>query len=133
MSAAQQLQAAVIAQLLHRATLDPMTVFDMPPARAALPHAVVEDPVLGSWDLAAVTGREGRLSIVLHDGGERPVRLRRLQGRVEDLIATMPADLGGEGWRLARLRLVRSRVARGKGDRWSAVSEFEVRIYRANG
>lgn len=138
MSAAARLQQAVVAQLAHRAALDPLAVFDMPPTRAALPHAVVEDPVLASWDATLVTGREGRLSVVMHDGGERPVRLRRLQGRVEDLIATMPADLG-EGWRLVRLRLVRSRVVRGRAEqgrgeqRWSAVSDFEVRVYRADG
>jgi hypothetical protein len=133
MSAGQWLQAAIVRQLRTRAALDGCAVFDMPPMRAALPHAVVEDPVLASWDAATVTGREGRITISVRDGGERPTRLRRLQGQVEDLVATMPTDLGGEGWRVVRLRLMRSRIARGKAEQWTATSEFEVRVYRANG
>jgi hypothetical protein len=133
MSAAARLQAAIVRQLKGRAVLEGLAVFDMPPARAAPPYAVVEDAVLASWDAAGLLGREGRISVVLHDGSERPVRLRRLQERIEDLIATLPADLGGEGWRLARLRLFRSKLLRGRGDRWSATSEYEVRVYRANG
>jgi hypothetical protein len=132
MSAAQWLQAALLRQLKGRAVLDGVAVFDTPPVRAALPHAVIEDPVLASWNAAGLTGHEGRVTIAMHDGGERPARLRRTQGQIEDLIATMPADLGGDGWRVARLRLVRSRVVRGKGERWSATSEYDVRIYRAN-
>ena len=129
MSAAQALRTAFVRQLKGRAVLDGCAVFDRPPARAALPHAVVEDPVLASWDAATLVGREGRLTVTAHDGGERPDRLRRLQSGIEDLLVTMPGDLGG-GWRLARLRLVKSRTIRGKGARWSATSEFEVRVYR---
>lgn len=131
MSAAQVLQAALVKQLRGRAALEGLAIFDMPPDRAAAPHAVVEDPVLAAWGAAAISGREGRITVAVHDGGERPVRLRRLQGKIEDLIATMPADLGGEGWRAIRLRLVRSRIARGRSERWTATSEYEVRVYRA--
>ncbi|WP_445191761.1 tail completion protein gp17 [Sphingomonas sp. Tas61C01] len=133
MSAGAWLQTAIVRQLKTRAGLDGCAVFDMPPTRAALPHAVVEEPILATWDAATITGREGRVTIVVRDGGERPSRLRRLQGQVEDLIATMPADLGGEGWRVARLRLLRSRIVRGKPEQWIATSEYEVRVYRANG
>ena len=82
---------------------------------------------------ATITGREGRITIAVRDGGERPARLRRLQAQVEDLVATMPADLGGEGWRVVRLRLLRSRIVRVRNEQWTATSEFEVRVYRANG
>ena len=41
MSAGQVLQAAIVRQLKTRAALDGCAVFDMPPMRAALPHAVV--------------------------------------------------------------------------------------------
>ena len=133
MSAGQIVQAAIVRQLTTRAALDGCAVFAMPPLRAALPHAVVEDPVLASWNAATLTGREGRVTILLRDDGERPVRLRRLQAQVEDLIATMAADLGAEGWRLVRMRLLRSRIVRGRNEQWTATSEFEVRVYRANG
>lgn len=133
MSAGQVLQAAVVRQLKTRGAMDGCAVFDMLPIRAALPHAVVEDPVLASWNAATITGREGRITIAVRDGGERPARLRRLQAQVEDLVATMPADLGGEGWRVVRLRLLRSRIVRVRNEQWTATSEFEVRVYRANG
>ena len=35
-----------------------------------------------------------------------------------------------EGWRVVGLALVRSRIARGSGDRWIAQSEFRVRMWR---
>jgi hypothetical protein len=35
----------------------------------------------------------------------------------------------GEGWRVVRLALVRSRVLR-VGDRWRGTAEFLVRMYR---
>ena len=80
MSAGAVLQAGVVARLAD--VLD-CAVFDAPPVRAAIPHAVVEDPVLGDWSSATWRGREGRLVVSLHDGGERPVRLRAALGAAE--------------------------------------------------
>lgn len=131
MSARERLQAAVVAWLTPAVT--PVAVFDMPPARAALPHVHVEDPVLARWDLAEMTGFEGQLVVSSIDNAERPVQLRRVVAQVEDAMDTLPADLGGEGWRLATMRLARSRILRGRGGEWLAASQFAVRVYRANG
>lgn len=107
-----------------------VTAFDAPPVRAALPYAVVEDAALARWGGAGIDGREGRVRIVLHDAGERPVRLRGLSAAVDEAVAGFSGDLG-EGWRVVSLRLVRTRVVRsGGGDRWTAMSEFAVKIYR---
>ncbi len=107
-----------------------LAAFDAPPVRAALPYAVVEDAVLARWGGAALDGREGRVRIVLHDAGERPVRLRDLAADVEAAISGFSGDIG-EGWRVVALRLVRSRVVRaGGGDRWTANLEFAVKLYR---
>lgn len=107
-----------------------VTAFDAPPVRAALPHAVVEDAVLARWGGAGIDGREGRVRIVLHDAGERPVRLRALAAQVEGAVAALTGDIGGE-WRVVALRLVRSRVVKsGGGDRWTATGEFAVKLYR---
>ncbi len=125
MSAGAVLQAGVVAQL--QAALD-CAVFDAPPVRAAIPHAVVEDPVLGDWSTTTWRGREGRLVVTLHDGGERPVRLRAALGAAEAAVEGLDPLLS-DGWRLVRAQLVRSRVLR-VGERWRGTSEFLVRMYR---
>ena len=107
-----------------------VSTFDAPPVRAALPYAVVEDAVLARWGGAGIDGREGRVRIVLHDAGERPVRLRALSGAVEDAVADVSGELA-DGWRVVALRLVRSRIVKSAGgDRWTATSEFAVKLYR---
>jgi hypothetical protein len=109
-----------------------VTSFDAPPVRAALPYAVVEDATLARWGGAGIDGCEGRVRIVLHDAGERPLRLRTLVAAVEAAASGMSGEIGG-GWRVVALRLVRSRIVRsGGGDRWTATSEFAVKIYREN-
>ena len=119
------LQAALVA-----AVRPIVTVFDAPPVRAALPYAVVEDAVLARWGGAGIDGREGRVRVVLHDAGERPVRLRGLLASVEAAVAALSGEID-EGWRVVALRLARSRVVRsGGGDRWTATGEFAVKIYR---
>ncbi len=125
MSAGAVLQAGVVARLAD--VLD-CAVFDAPPVRAAIPHAVVEDPVLGDWSTTTWRGREGRLVVSLHDGGERPVRLRAALGAAEAAVEGLDPPLS-DGWRLVRAQLVRSRVLR-VGERWRGTSEFLVRMYR---
>ncbi len=119
------LQAAIVARL--NAVLD-VSVFDAPPVRGGLPYAVVDEPVLSDWSTKTWVGREGRVLLKLFDGGERPVRARALLAAAEEGLEALPPDLG-EGWRVVRLALVRSRVLR-VGDRWRGKSEFLVRMYR---
>jgi len=120
-------RAALVAGIVERldGVLDGCAVFDAPPVRGGLPYAEVGEPVLADWSGTGWTGRDGRVSVALHDGGERPVRLRGLVGAVEELAA--PAV---DGWRVVRWLLVRSRMAR-SGERWSASVEFQVRMVRA--
>ncbi|MBN8849466.1 MULTISPECIES: DUF3168 domain-containing protein [unclassified Sphingomonas] len=129
MSGHEAVQAAAVAALC--AALGEAAVFDAPPVRSALPHVVVEPPLLVDWSAKDWRGREGRLTVSATDRGERPARLRDMAGAIEDAVEGMPADLG-EGWRLVSARLTRSRIARAGNDRWVATSEFVVRIYREN-
>ena len=121
-------QAAMVAALRGHDGLAVTGVFDAPPVRRALPYAVVEEAVLGDWSTKDMAGREGRLAVAIHDGGERPVRLRALVGEAEAAIAGMAPELG-EGWRIVTLTLVRSRIVR-EGERWAAMSEWRVRMLK---
>lgn len=125
MSVQALLQAAVAAALSDLAVTG---VFDCPPVRAAKPYAVIEEALLADWGTKDLAGREGRFAVRVLDMGERPVRLRGLAGDVEDAVAAMPRMLG-EGWAVASLVFVRSRIAR-DGEGWSSFSEFRVRMLR---
>jgi hypothetical protein len=129
MSAREALQAALVAHLKAAA---PTAVFDAPPVRGGLPYLLVDEPVLAANDAAGLLGRFGTVSVQGRDAGERPARLRLLVGLVEDVVEALPADLGAGGWRLGGLRLTRSRIARAKNNEWWAMSEFAVRVYRAD-
>jgi len=137
MSAGAVVQAALVAAVRGDPDLAVLTaVFDAPPVRAALPYAVIDDPVLGTWGAKDVAGREGRVAVVLHDAGERPLRLRALIGAVEARIEALAGEIG-DGWRIAGVRLARSRIVRAPGaaggeGRWVAASEFAVRVYRVS-
>lgn len=126
MSVRTLLQAAVAARLAT--SVSGVRVLDAPPGRIGGPYAVVDDPVLTDWSTKSWTGREGRLAVLLYDGGERPVRLRAACDAVETALADPPVLSGG--WRIVRLGFVRSRLARIATDRWSAVVEFQVRVMR---
>lgn len=127
MSARTLLQAAIVAALAPVEA----RVFDAPPVRAALPYLLVDEPVLQDWSTKSWRGLEGRVAAIGFDGGERPRRLRALADAVDDALAAMPETLG-EGWRIANLRPLRSRIARVAPDHWQAVSEYWVRVYRVS-
>ena len=129
MSARTVLQAALLAAVGEAGVV----AFDAPPVRRAVPHAVVEEPVLAALDAAGVVGRIGTIAVTVTDagagGGERPERLREMITTGEAGVTAMAGNLA-EGWRIAGLRLTRSRIARGKGDQWIGSSEFSVRLFR---
>lgn len=106
-------------------------VFDAPPARGVRPYAVVEEAVLADWSTKDMTGREGRLSVTLFDTGERRARLRGLAEEVVAAATGLPRELG-EGWRIASLAFVRSRIVRESAAGSAAIVEFRVRMLQAN-
>ena len=129
MSARALVQAAVFARVAGVAGLH---AFDAPPRRAGVPFAVVDEPELKPWGTKSWDGFEVRLSVRLWDEGERPARLRALLGAVEDAVADLAPSLG-EGWRVVRVVLARSRVVGAPGNRWLAQAEFVGRIWREDG
>ncbi|MEI9850625.1 MAG: DUF3168 domain-containing protein [Sphingomonas sp.] len=131
MSAHAALAAAVAAALDgHAALAEAVTgIFDAPPVRAALPYALVEEPVLADWGTKDMAGREGRIAVLLFDGGERPARLRVLAGAAEAAVEAMPRTLD-DGWRVASLVLARSRILPDGASRWVAMGEWRVRMLK---
>lgn len=131
MSARELLQAGLRSALRGHAPFSGgvTAVFDAPPLRAALPYALVDEPLLADWGTKDMAGREGRIAVLLRDTGERPIRLRTLIGEAEVAIEAMPRALGG-GWFVTSLALVRSRVVREGDGRWMAASEWRVRMLR---
>ena len=126
MSAAGVLRAAVAARLAGLGR-----VFDAPPARAAMPYVVVDDPVLAAGDAVGVAGRSGTVAVSCVDHGVSPERVRALLASVEAAMTGVPGQLD-EGWRVTSVRLARSAVSQGKGERWTATSVFAVRMFRSN-
>lgn len=126
------LVAAAVARLKGLAGLAGVAVFDAPPVRAGLPHAVVEEPVIADASVAGWSGRDGRLTVVLEDAGERPVRLRALLAAVEAGLPGMAGAAIGGGWRVVTMRLARSRLARAgrQESRWQGSAEFAFRMWR---
>lgn len=131
MSAQAVLGEALVAALTaHAGVMRVVTaVFDAPPVRAARPYAEVAEALLTDWSTKDMAGREGRIAIVLRDAGERPVRLRELAGQVDAAVEDLPRDLG-EGWRIASLVPVRSRMVREGEGLWAGTNEYRVRMLR---
>ena len=133
MSVHQVLQQGLGAALAAHAPLAGAltAIFDAPPVRARRPYALVEEALLTDWGVKGLAGREARVAIVLRDTGERPERLRMLVEEVETAVAAMP-DALGEGWRVVSRVLLRSRILNEGESRWSALSEFRLRMLREN-
>ncbi|AQR74432.1 DUF3168 domain-containing protein [Sphingomonas sp. LM7] len=133
MSAHAILSAALVQALAGHAPLAGALngVFDAAPARAVRPYAVVEEAVLVDWGTKDMAGREGRLAVGLFEAGEDRARLRVLTEHAAAAVAGLPRELG-EGWRIASLAFVRSRIVREGDGLCAAVVEFRVRMLRVN-
>lgn len=127
MSVRSELQAALRAAIAGGAGLEPLSgVFAAPPERAALPHALFDEPVLTDWGAKGMSGREARGTLVIRDAGETPVRLRALADAAEAVLAgTVEAP---EGWQIVSLVVLRSRVLREGAGRWAALIDWRARM-----
>ena len=104
-------------------------VYDGPPITAAVPYASVEAGPESDWSHKSGEGRELRLSILLRDKGERPVRLRNLADAVEAAASDIGPDL--TGWRLVSLVFLRGSMLREAGAAWTAAIEYRARLLKA--
>ena len=133
MSAEVTVRAAVIAALTEDAAVmgGLNGLFDGQPVRASVPYAVVGECIASDWGAKDVDGRELRLTIGLHDAGETPGRLAALLERIDAVMQLLEF---AEGWRIVGVRLIRSRVVKGREkDGWKAVVDYQVRVVRQGG
>jgi len=95
------------------------------PIQAAIPSAVVATGMETDWGHKSGAGRELRLSVMLRDEGESPVRLRILSEAVQAALDGL--EMGG-GWRLVTFVFVRSIVAPQGAGKWSAGLDYRARM-----
>ena len=82
------------------------------------------------WGFKGGEGAEVRFAIVLRCGDEAPGRARMLGERIRSAVAEVGSDL--DGWGLVSLAMLRSRVLREAGSKWTAVIEYRARMIRAD-
>lgn len=128
MSAESVIQAALVAALRGDAALGAALngVFEGPQGKATAPFAEIGELLSVDWSTKDAAGREVRLAVTVRDAAETPARLHALAGLAGAAIEALPRDL--DGWRIASLSFVRTRVVRGGPGRWSAIIEYRVRM-----
>lgn len=121
-------RAAIVDALRGDATLaaELNGVFDGPAVRASAPHAEVGDGLATDWGTKDARGREVRIAVTIRDLAETPTRLGGLVDAAERAIEGAARDL--DGWRVASLAFVRSRMAGEGPGKWVAVIEYRVRV-----
>ena len=127
MSAEAVVQGAALAAL--RAIEGLNGVYLAPPVKATPPYAELGDLLSGDWSVKDRAGRELRLAVTVRDAAESNARVQALAGAVGAAIAGLPRDL--DGWSVASVVLLRSRVRGGPPGRWSASVEYRVRVLAA--
>jgi hypothetical protein len=123
-SAAEALAEAVTAALRQVARLS--SVADGVPIQAGDAHAVVEIGPETDWGHKSGAGAEIRFALLVRCGGGRPDRARQLLCAVREQVAGLGPEFGS--WRLVSLAMMRSRVVREPGPRWTGSAEYRVRL-----
>lgn len=126
MTAREALRAALMTALRPALTPLGMALFDAVPVRASVPQAVLGEPSDSDWGAAGIEGRELRVALTLTDEGEQP---RRLRACVQAAEAIGLPEMLADGWRVAGLSVVATRMAK-TGARWTASVEWRVRLWR---
>lgn len=128
MSAESVLQSALLVALHGDARLSAGLngVFEGPAVKASPPFAELDEMLAVDWGTKTAAGRELRIGVTLRDAAETGARLQGLAEAAGAAIEAIPRDL--DGWRVASLVFVRSRVLRGPPGKWTAVVEYRLRM-----
>lgn len=101
-------------------------VFEGPAVKATAPYAEIGDLLVSDWGTKDKAGAELRGAIIIRDRAEGPGRLHALAVAADAAVASVPRDL--DGWRIASLVLLRSRIIRDAPGLWTALVEHRVRL-----
>ncbi len=123
-SAAVMLAGATKARLSEIAGL--AGIFDVRPWQASHPFAIIDADAETDWSHKSGQGREIRLSIAIHDNGERPDRLRRLIAAAQAEMAAIETEPGD--WRIVSFAFLRSRIAANGRNGWIGRIDYRVRM-----
>jgi len=129
--AAAALQAAALARLAAVAGFSGR--YDVPPAQAAYPYAVVEAGPEIDWGHKSGGGSEVRLAVIVRDAGERS---RRLLALLDAARAALEEGLTAEGWQVVTLAWHKTMTARvgkapvGADTAWAGSVEFRARMLK---
>ena len=128
MSAESVFHAAMLAAL--RAAPDLAAglngVFEGPPVKASEPYAQLGELLATDWSTKDALGRELLSAVIIRDKAESPARVQALAGAADAAIRAIASDL--EGFRIASLVLVRSRLIRAVPGGWTAIVEHRARL-----
>lgn len=131
MSAERVVRTALIAALrgdagLGNGGLAGAGVFAGPPVKATPPYAEVGELLGIDWSVKDRAGRELRLGVTIRDAGETSARIETLTAAAQGAIEALPRAL--DGWDVASLVLVRTRLAGTAPGRWSATIDYRLRV-----
>lgn len=124
--AAGAMVAAVVARLREVPGLS--QVSDGIPIQAGDAAAVVDAGPETDWGFKGGDGAELRFAVLITCGGEVPGRARLLGEKVRAALAELGPGL--DGWQLVNLTMLRTRVVRAAGPKWTAVTEYRARMVR---
>jgi hypothetical protein len=99
--------------------------FDGRPIQASAPFATVETGSETDWGHKSGVGREVRLTVVLHDEGERPTRLRELSAVVQVALESLAVS---SGWRMVTFNFVRSMAVAKNVGGWALTLDYRARM-----
>ena len=126
MSAESVLAEAVLARLRTALGDGVNGVFAGPPVKASEPWVELGAVVAVDWGTKTAAGREVRLVLSIRDKAERSGRVHALAAVVGEGVEDLPRDL--DGWRVASLSFVRSRIVGDRPGAWSATIEYQVKL-----
>lgn len=126
--AAAAVQAGLMAALRAADGLDALSgIHDGPPAGAALPYLAIGETAASDWSVKDRRGRELRVQLVIWDEAARVGRLHALMALAGDAVEAIAPGL--DGWRIASIAFLRSRIRRdAAGGPWAGIVDYRIRV-----
>lgn len=130
MMAEGAIRVAVLAALRGDAALMALLngAWDGTPVKASVPYAVVGETLGSDWGTKDAEGREVRIGVTLYDRGETPARLAQALALADAAVRTIDGLV--DGWEVAGVAFLRSRLVKGRDLGWTGLLDYRVRMLR---